>query len=662
MHPPPSLALALGLVAACVAVTARAEAPAPGSRAVTSKDASPGFVLATTIATRVPASPATVPPPETLLDLPAWLDYRARNHLAALPLEARLFYRSGLMLARSGDHEKAVRLVRGASELDPGFVAPHLTLASWFLPREPSQALLQYASVIELARQNFLLQLALVGNGLYLGFQSLFCGLLAAGLIVIGLRNRELRHAWIERLDHFVGPRTARRWSWAILLLPFTCGVGLALPAVVLLALLWPALKAGERAVFLGLVVMIAFTPWASGSLDRLAIPLREGQPPFYGVPLVGAEFPSDGQAQETAALARRRPENPFLQFAAAWTARRRGDLPAAEAGYRRALELWPSSGQVMTNLGNVLAMGGRTDEALELYRRAGAVDPSAAAAAFNASQIYTQRFDYHAATDALSRAAALNFDLVKTYQSQAGNDGVLPLVDEWIAPRFFWTALSRQHAEAPGRGALPPAWRSCIECSGWGFSVLALLAVAVALIAGARTHRKVPLRACSNCGAILCRRCACRRRETALCSGCAAAEARAETPDFGRVLLLQHRRRVRRSQRLLRTALATVIPGFGLLAFRRVVAAVLLLSASAALVALGAGFAAPFSYEARLAAPGQEAPLVVLVGLWAALYAVSLQGYVVQILRADAEEAAQAAPVRSRIRLSDGDRAAIAA
>ena len=662
MRSPRSLALALGLAAVCLAVGARAQAPTPASSALSSQEAGPGSVLATTISKRAPASPAAVPPPEHLLDLPAWLDYRARNHLAALPLEARLFYRSGLMLAQSGDKEKAVRLVRGASELDPNFVAPHLTLASWFLLHEPSQALLQYASVIELTRQNFLLQLALMGNGLYVGFQSLFLGLLAAALLVIALRNRELRHAWIERLERFVSPKTARWWSWAILLLPFACGFGLALPAVVLLALLWPALKAGERAVFLGLVAMIALTPWATGSLDRLAIPLREGQPPFYGVPLVGAEYPSDRQAQETAALARLRPANPFLQFAVAWTARRRGDLPAAEAGYRRALKLWPSNGQAMTNLGNVLAMGGRTDEALELYRRAGAADPSDAAAAFNASQIYTQRFDYHAATDALSHAAALNFDLVKTYQSQAGDDGVLPLVDEWIAPRCFWTALSRQHAEAPGRGALPPAWRSCIECSSWGFSLLALLAVAASLIAATRTQRKIPLRACSNCGAILCRRCACRRRETALCSGCAAAEARAETPDFGRVLLLQHRRRVRRSQRLLRTALATLIPGFGLLAFRRVVAAVLLLSASAALVALGAGFAAPFSYEARLAAPGQEVPVVVLLGLWVALYVISLHGYAVQVLRADAEEAAQAAPVRSRIRLADGDRAAMAA
>ena len=76
------------------------------------------------------------------------------------------------------------------------------------------------------------------------------------------------------------------------------------------------------------------------------------------------------------------------------------------------------------------------------------------AEAAFNASQIYTQRFDYRAANEAVSRASALNFDLVKTYQSLTSDDGVLPLVDQWIAPRSFWAALAGVRSEAFGRGA----------------------------------------------------------------------------------------------------------------------------------------------------------------------------------------------------------------
>ena len=644
------LALALLALGALAAAAARAQGTANES------------VLPASHPKHAPASPAAMPVPQDLKDLPAWLEFRARNHLAALPLEARVFYRRGLLLAESGRSDEAVRMVRGASELDPAFVTPRLTLASWLLLREPSQALLQYASVIELARQNFLLQLALAGNALYLAFQSLFLGLLAAGLILVGLHNHEFRHAWAERLARFTSPETARWWACGILALPFVVGFGLALPTVVILALLWPALRAGERIVFVGLLAVLVATPWAVGSLDHLGLPLREGQPPFHGVPLVATEPDSQDRSQELAALGRRNPANPFLQFATAWTARRRGDLAAAEAGYRRVLALSPDDDRALNNLGNVLAMQGRTDDALEAYRHAGAVNPANAAAAFNSSQIYTQRFDYRAATDALSRAAALNFDMVKTYQSQASDDGGLPLVDEWIAPRAFWAALARVPVATTGRGALPPAWRSHIESSGWGTSAGALLLAVLALLLARRTHRAVPLRVCSNCGAVVCRRCACRRRETALCPTCAAVEARAETPDFGRVLLLQHRRQVRRSQRLACTVLATLIPGYGLLAFRRVLPAVLLLSASAALLAVAAGLAAPFSYEARLAVTAREVPLAVLLGSWVAIYAISIFGYFANVVRADAAEAAQAAPVRSRIRLQGRDHSALAA
>ena len=661
-----SLVLGIALLAlgAINGATARAQTSPPSHDPASTAGTTPTneSVLATTHVKHVPASVGAVPAPQDLNDLSAWLEYRARNHLAALPLEAQIFYRRGLLLAQSGRHDDAVRLARGAAELDPAFVAPHLTLASWLLLREPSQTLLQYASVIELARQNFLLQLALAGNALYLAFQSLFLGLLAAGLILVGLHNHEFRHAWAERLARSISPAAARWWAWAIPALPFAVGFGLALPTVVILALLWPSLKAAERGVFVGLLAILVATPWAVGSLDHLGLPLREGQPPFHAVPLVATEPPSQDHRQELAALGRRDPSNPFLQFAAAWTARRHGDLPAAEAGYRRTLELSPDDDRALNNLGNVLAMQGRTDEALETYQQAGAVNPTNAAAAFNSSQIYTQRFDYRAATDALSHAAALNFDLVRTYQAQSTDDGVLPLVDEWIAPRAFWAALAREPVAASGRGALPPAWRSHIESSGWGYSGAALLLALLALGLARRTSRAVPLRTCSNCGAVVCRRCACRRRETALCPACAAVEARAETPDFGRVLLLQHRRQVRRSQRRWCTALATVIPGYGLLSFRRVVPAVLLLSASAALVAVATGFAAPFSYETRLAVTAQEVPLAVLLGTWVVIYAISIFGYFANVVRADAAEAAQAAPVRSRIRLQGRDRSALAA
>ncbi len=597
-----------------------------------------------------PAPAPSGPPvaPDDLAELTPWLDYKLRSHIAALPHEARLYYRRGLVLHQSGAPEEAVRLVRGASELDPSFVAPHVTLASWFILREPSQALLQYAAVLDLARQNFLLQVALVANAFCLGLQALFLGLLAAALIVLGLHHRELRHGWQERLALFASPETARWWSWTPLIVPFVSGLGLALPTAAFLGFLWPSLRVRERMLWLVFVALIGTLPLTLGWLGRLAVPLREDEGPFFGVAMVENEAFSRARQDGFAALAARHPDNAFVQFGHGWMARRGGDLATAEAAYRRAHALWPANDRVSNNLGNALAMQGRADEALALYLEATKLEPGNAAAYFNAAQIYNQRFQYHEASDAMARASALNFDLVKSYQSQATDDGLLPLVDQWLAPVTFWQALETfDGTRAPI--VVPPAWRGHIETSGWRFSGLALALALVGLIAGVWQHRILPLRTCSNCGGVVCRRCALRRRELALCAGCAGVESRAESPEFARVLLHQHRRALQTRGRMARTALATLVPGFGLLACRRMVTPLVLLIATSLLASGWLGLDAPFSFESGLALPEAELPQVFIIGLWGAIYLVSILAYLAQVSRLRAEEAMLSAPVSSR-------------
>ncbi len=250
----------------------------------------------------------------------------------------------------------------------------------------------------------------------------------------------------------------------------------------------------------------------------------------------------------------------------------------------------------------------------------------------------------------------------MKSYQSQATDDGVLPLADQWIAPRSFWAALPLRPGLAARPGALPPLWRGCVECTSLGFGLAAVLLTVLGLFLGGRMNRALPLRPCSNCGAVICRRCARRRRETALCPACAAAEARADAPDFARVLLHKRRRETRAGQRYLQTALALLLPGYGLLAYRRAGAALLLLCAAAALAVVTWGEAAPFWYESRPALTAHAFPVAVLAGAWLGLCALSFLGYLAQRARAAAEEEAAAAPVRGRIRLTNRDRSALAA
>ena len=104
----------------------------------------PGLLIAPLSMAHAASAPATtvsVAPPTDLHDLTAWTSYKASHHVTALPEEARLFYRSALIAHGSGQHEAAVADLRGACELDPSYIQPHLTLASWLLWSDPAQSL-----------------------------------------------------------------------------------------------------------------------------------------------------------------------------------------------------------------------------------------------------------------------------------------------------------------------------------------------------------------------------------------------------------------------------------------------------------------------------------------------------------------------------------------
>ena len=376
-------------------------------------------------------------PPADLRDLDAWVSYRMRAQLPMLPQEARLFYRRGLIAEKSGQDAEAVRLMRGASLLDPTFAAPHQALASWYLTREPSESLQECAAVLQLMRRDFLLQLDLVANAVFYVLHMLFFGLLGTGLLVLLVHQTELRHLWQERLGRIVSPTSARVWSWAMLLIPFFAGLGVAVPTLAFLGMLWPMLRFRERALTVLLAAAIAAAPFSAVIMGRLALPLRSDAAPFYGVGALENEPWSAPRQTTLAELAARDPDDPFAQFGLAWMARRGEDMNAAEAAYRRALTHWPHNDRVLVNLGNILAIEGRFDEALASYRSAIAARPENAAAWFNSSQVHTRLFDFRNASEAVSRASALDFELVQRYQNQS-IDGALPLADQWLEPRTF--------------------------------------------------------------------------------------------------------------------------------------------------------------------------------------------------------------------------------
>ncbi|HYM80130.1 MAG TPA: hypothetical protein VEY91_01815, partial [Candidatus Limnocylindria bacterium] len=182
---------------------------------------------------------------------------------------------------------------------------------------------------------------------------------------------------------------------------------------------------------------------------------------------------------------------------------------------------------------------------------------------------------------------------------------------------------------------------------SGLAIGLAALLLGLLSAAIGSWWQRSLPLRNCSNCGDPVCRRCSERQREVALCPACARAAARAQNPEFGRILLHQHRRRVERRQRLVRTALATLLPGYGLLALRRVFGPLALLVSAAALVVHALGLGAPFAFEPRLGFMETKPSNVLAVLPWVAIFAFSLMGYFSRLARAPVLDTS---PVRSRV------------
>jgi tetratricopeptide (TPR) repeat protein len=588
-------------------------------------------------------------PPEDLTDLGAWLDYKHATHRHSLPDEARLFYRRGVLAQRAGDLQGAIRFVRGAAELDPSFVAPHLTLASWALTRDPSQALLRCAMALDLIRRSFLLQIELAANLVFFSLHGLFVGLLATSLLLVALHQAELRHIWQERLSRGPAPVGAKVWTWVILLVPFAAGLGLALPAVVFLGMLWPLLRVRERMVFAGLLLALVVAPFSGHALGRLAAPLREDQGPLYGIASLPDEAWSPERQRSVAGLAERHPDNPFLQFGLGWMARRGGDLVTAEEAYRRALALWPQDARVLNNLANVLVARGHTGPGIDLYRAAMAADPTNAAAPFNLSLVYTRQFEYRAASEAAARASALDFELVKSQQALGTADGVLPMADQWIAPATFWSTVLDRSAGARFAPALPPAWHGRVETSGPLFAVVAVALAFASVVVGIRWQGSIPLRPCRNCGRVVCRRCSQRRRELALCPRCAEQEALADSPEFARVLLARLRSRRERGLSMVRSALATLLPGYGLLAFQRVFRATAMIAAVGLLTAPWFGVTAPFSFHSWPGLGlGTVSPLLPLAA-WVLIYSNSLLGYFAHAARAAEQAAAAAAPVRSR-------------
>ena len=598
------------------------------------------------------AEPAPAAPPSDDYDLAGWLAYRGARNLDALPFQAQLFYRGGVEKAARGESEAAVRLWRGAEELDPTFLAPRAALASHLLTRDTPQGLIEIARLVSLARSNFRLQHYLTAAAIYFGLIALYLATLGVALVLCWRHRDRVRHVYQELLGRYLPAGRASLWSWALFLLPWALGVGAAVPAAFTLSLLWSYLRRTERLVLVLLAAVLCASPFATRLLDDLSLPLRPGEAPLYSTLEVQNEPYTAARFEELSRLAQSHPENPFLAYAAGWMAEKGRRYDEAVAAYGQAQSRWPREVRIPNNLGNIEATRGNAAAAEAHYRRAIELAPRWAVAHYNLGQLYTQHFRYAEASEEIAQATALDFDLVRNLQSRSSGGAAPALAAEWLEPRSQWQALFAGEHQAHGRTVVPPLWRGSFESRGLASAVWAVVLTVLGLGLGFFLHHLLPARACGNCAATLCRRCATRRRDQVLCGDCASVLSTATTPEFGKLLLFKRRRELRRRQRTVRTVLAAILPGFGALVLDRTVLGwFLMLSTwlSALLLFLRS---APFPYDPRVVAHGPD-PLTgaATLGLVAS-YAISLLNYLALASRESHAERDAAAAIRPAARL----------
>ena len=566
-------------------------------------------------------TPVRVATPQDRYDLTAWMEYQGHVGAPSLPAVAQLFYRRGVETLDAGAYEDGVRMLRGAVQLDPTYLAPRTALVQHFAFNNPSQALIELARIVDLTRTHFPLQHhGLTVLAFYLSL-ALLLGTTLTALFLAWKRREFLRHSYQEFLERKVPRRPAIFGSWILIVLPFLLGFGLAVPVLFTLGALWPWLKKTERTIFVTLLAVILALPIGASHFSALSIPDHPDEGPFYGTVNLSYAPYSDERLNSLRELSHANPDNPILHFSTAWMAQRGGDLEMAKEHFTKAGDLWPNEPRIPNNLGNIAVLEENYDEAERLYRYASTIDDRWAMPHYNLGQLFTRQFRYAEASEELARATSFDFELVRNMQAQAqsGATSPVPLAWGWLAPQLFWDALLADPVIA--RGLEPPAsWRVWFELRGPISTAVALIMTVLGFFIGFYVRKRLPTRMCSNCDRAVCRRCATTYRELVYCKACHSVKKEASAPEFSRLLLLRRRRTIQRNSSRLSTVFSMLIPGWGAISRDHLWIGWLLLSIAGPAMAAFLGAQPPFWYDPRI---GPLAPKAFQGGAFALLFAV---------------------------------------
>lgn len=347
--------------------------------------------------------------------------------LARLPDHSQGILVQATREAARGDFRHAGWLFEAAERLDPG--RPETAFAAAEVARREGRWGSAFAGLVRGYRR--LLSLPLER---YLWLQGSLlwglCLLLLAGGLFVALQMAAKGGALLRDVVRGIGRRLPGRAAPAVALLLLAWPVFLPRGLLWLLLywslLLWGYGSKSERAVLLGLWLLLGVAPFLVAVQGRrvevaLSPPARAMESLTQGR-LYGGLFADLGVLRDVL------PDSPAVRHLLADVHRSLNQWDLARSLYRQVLDKEPENTSALLNLGAYYYFKRDFANAIEYFQKAAAADADSAAARFNLSQAYADRYLFDEQQAAFHEAQRIDAALVDKWVGQADQQRVVTL------------------------------------------------------------------------------------------------------------------------------------------------------------------------------------------------------------------------------------------
>jgi tetratricopeptide (TPR) repeat protein len=330
--------------------------------------------------------------------------------------------------ARHQDFIRAAWSLEAAERLDPR--RPETAFAEAAVARAAGSYPRAVAALCRACPRLFLLPLER-----YLWLQDLLIWslylLLGTGVLFVGVLLATRGGGLVRDLSALLGRRlpggVAMVLAAAVLLWPLALPGGLLWAALLWSLLLWGYGSASERAVLIGLWLLLGVSPLLIAAQER-AVAVRLSSPvraleSLQQRRLYGGLFSDLGQLRSSL------PDSQAVKQLLADVHRTVGQWDLARGLYLEVLEAEPQNAPALLDLGVYSFNRGDTSGAIQYFKQAAAADGGHAAAAyFDLSQAYNEAYLFDEAHSALAQAKAVDAERVDRWLRDADQQRVVAL------------------------------------------------------------------------------------------------------------------------------------------------------------------------------------------------------------------------------------------